>query len=119
MKAISMKMRAALPAAALLVLAACGGGEAETAAERIDDAAEQSDPAAAEVLEDSADEVRAGNMTAQEAMQAAGNAQAATVDGPQAAPPSMQAKPNRGGQQTPPPKIDTGPGAAAAQGNGQ
>ena len=117
MKAPSMKLRAALPAAAFLFLAACGGGEAENAADRLEEAAEQSDPAAAEVLQNAADEVSAGNMTAQEAMQAAGNAQAATV-GDQAAPPSVQAQPNRTGQQTPPPKIPTGPGSGEAhQGN--
>jgi N-acetylglucosamine kinase-like BadF-type ATPase len=119
MKAKTMKMRAALPAAALLVLAACGGGEAEKSADRLEEAAEQSDPAAAEVLQNAADEVSAGNMSAQEAMQAAGNAQAQTVGG-QAAPPSMQAQPNRTGQQTPPPKVPTGPGSAEAQqGNSQ
>ena len=115
MKAKTMKMRAALPAVALLVLAACGGGEAEKSADRLEEAAEQSDPAAAEVLQNAADEVSAGNMSAQEAMQAAGNAQAETV-----APPSMQAQPNRTGQQTPPPKVPTGPGSTEAQqGNSQ
>jgi membrane-bound lytic murein transglycosylase B len=115
MKANEMNLRAALPAAALLVLSACGGGEAEKSADRLEEAAEQSDPAAAQVLQNAADEVSAGNISAQEAMQAAGNAQAETV-----APPSMQAQPNRAGQQTPPQKVPTGPGSTEAQqGNSQ
>jgi hypothetical protein len=105
-----MSFKVALPAVAFLVLAACGGGgQAENTADRLEEAAEQSDPAAAPVLENAADQVREGNANAQQALQQAGNAQAATV-----APPSMQAQPNRTGQQTPPPKIPTGPGANAA-----
>ena len=115
-----MTLKAALPAAALLLLSACGGGsQAENTADRLEEAAEQSDPAAAQVLQNAADEVSAGNMSADQAMQAAGNAQAATV-GEQTPPPSMQAQPNRTGQQTPPPKVPTGPGSpGAAQGNSQ
>jgi hypothetical protein len=105
-----MKFPAALPAAALLVLSACGGGsQADQTADKLEEAAEQSDPAAAAALENSADSIRAGESGAntQEAVQQAGNAQAATVQ-PQQAPPSMQAQPNRSGQQTPPPKVPTG-----------
>jgi hypothetical protein len=104
-----MKFSAALPAAALLLLSACGsGGQADQTADKLEDAAEQSDPAAAAALQNSADSIREGETgaNAQEAMQQAGNAQAETVQ-PQQAPPSMQAQPNRTGQQTPPPKMPT------------
>ncbi|HEX8214246.1 MAG TPA: hypothetical protein VF582_02105, partial [Allosphingosinicella sp.] len=96
-----------------------GGGQsqAENNAEALEEAAEQSDPAAAQVLENAADAAREGNGSAQQALQNAGNAQAATVPQPQQAPPSMQAQPNRTGQQTPPPKQPTGAGAAEHQGN--
>ena len=111
-----MPFKTALPAAAFLVLAACGGGgQAENTADRLEDAAEQSDPAAAPVLENAADAVREGNLNAQQALEQAGNAQAATVAGAEQAPPSMQAQPNRTGQQTPPAKVPTGPGANAGQ----
>ena len=109
-----MKLSIAVPAAALLVLTACGGdGQAEQTADKLEEAADQSGPAAAAVLENAAEDIRDGSaapgQAAQEAMQQAGNAQAETVL-PQQAPPSMQAQPNRGGQQTPPPKIHTGGG---------
>jgi hypothetical protein len=92
----------------LLLLSACGGGQADQTADKLEEAAEQSDPAAAAALEQSAQDIREGESggNAQAAMQDAGNAQAATVQ-PQQAPPSMQAQPNRTGQQTPPPKVDT------------
>ena len=105
-----MTIKAAFPAAALLLLSACGG-QAETKADRLEEAAEQSDPAAAPILENAAEAVREGEGNAQQALARAGNAQAQTLPGAQEAPPSMQAKPNRTGQQTPPPKIPTGPGA--------
>ena len=111
---------ALLPIVALLGLAACGGGQGQTenAADALEEAAEQSDPAAAAELENAADAVREGNGTAQDALQAAGNAQAATVPQAQQVPPSQQAQPNRTGQQTPPPKVQTGPGDDAQhQGN--
>lgn len=116
-----MPFKATLPAAAFLVLAACGGGgQAENTADRLEEAAEQSDPAAAPILENAADAVREGDLNAQQALQQAGNAQAATVPGAQQAPPSMQAQPNRTGRQTPPPKVPTGPGANAGEaGNSQ
>lgn len=111
-----MKLPAALSAAAFLVLTACGAQDrTEQTADRLEEAAEQSGPAAAQVLENAAEEVReqeqvaplsAPNSTAQEALEAAGDAQARTVQ-PQDAPPSLQAQPNRTGQQTPPPKLDT------------
>lgn len=106
-----MKFSAALPTAAFLVLGACGSEtKADRTADKLEEAAEQSGPAAAAVLENSAEKIREGetDMNAQQALQRAGNAQAATVQ-PQQAPPSMQAKPNRTEQQiTPPPKIPTG-----------
>lgn len=97
-----------LPLAASLALAACGDGgqsRSENTAEALDAAAEQSDPAAAQVLQNAADAAREGEANAQQALQQAGNAQAATVQRPQQAPPSVQALPNRAGQQTPPPKV--------------
>ncbi len=107
-----MTLKAAFPAAALLLLSACGGGgQAESKADRLEEAAEQSDPAAAPILENAAEAVREGEGNAQQALERAGDAQARTLPGTQQAPPSMQAKPNRTGQQTPPPKIPTGPGA--------
>ena len=94
-----------LPLAAPLALAACGGGgqsQSENQAEALEEAAEQSDPAAAQVLENTADAVREGDANAQQALQQAGNAQAATVPQP---------------QQTPPPKVPTGEAASKHEGN--
>lgn len=73
-------MRHALPLAALFALAACGGQQdaAENAAEMLEDAAEQSNPAAAPMMENGAEQIRehGGNMSdAQNVMQQAGNAQ--------------------------------------------
>lgn len=85
-----------------LVLAGCGqsGGNEADALER---AAEQSTPEAADVLRNAAD--RGDNV--QEAMQEAGNAQAAAAQ-PQAAPPTRDAKPHAAGDPVPPPKIPAG-----------
>ena len=75
-------MRYAPALAALLALAACGGREpAENTADQLEDAAEQSTPAAADVLENAADRVEEGGVrdpdaAAQEALNQAGNAQA-------------------------------------------
>jgi hypothetical protein len=105
-----MKFSVIILTAALLALSACGGGgQADQTADKLEEAAEQSDPAAAAALENSAEAIREGEtgMNAQQALQGAGNAQAQTVQ-PQQAPPSMQAQPNRTGQQTPPPKLPTG-----------
>jgi len=111
-------LRHALLPLALLPLAGCGSSSQnprENAAEQLEQAAEQSDPAAAPVLENAADAVREGQVSPQDALQQAGNAQAQTVQTPTSAPPSMQAQPNRTGQQTPPPKIPTGPGTGNSQ----
>lgn len=78
-----------LPALALpafLLLAACGGSGSDTPAEntadRLENAAAQSDDASADVLEDAADNIAASNagaaganVMAQEALNQAGNAQ--------------------------------------------
>lgn len=73
-------------------------------------AAEQSDPAAAAVLENRAEQVLDQNSTApaQGARQAAGNAQIGVGNSAPAAPESRQAKPHAPGGPVPPPKLDTG-----------
>ncbi|HEX8379286.1 MAG TPA: hypothetical protein VF619_01905 [Allosphingosinicella sp.] len=92
-----------------LILAACGqGGAAGNNADALEQAAEQSTPEAAEVLRNAADQ----GANVQEAMQAAGNAQAAAGQ-PQSAPPHQGAKPHAPGDPVPPPKIP------AEGGNGQ
>ncbi|WP_340316486.1 hypothetical protein [Rhizorhabdus argentea] len=73
-------MRSA-PLLGLLVLAACGNDANDNVAARLDNAAAQSDPAAAAVLSNAADDLRANDSAdpaaeAQNALQAAGNAQA-------------------------------------------
>ena len=98
--------------AAAAALTACGGnGNAvENAADELDNAAEQSDPAAAAVLENRADQVREQNSTApaEGALEAAGNAQSAGGEAGSPAPPSRQAKPHAPGDRVPPPKVRTG-----------
>lgn len=76
-------MKTLLPLAALLAFSACGGGggersAADNAAEQLEDAAEMSNPAAAPVLENGAEQVREQNNAAlaQNVLQEAGNAQA-------------------------------------------
>jgi len=79
-------MKAVTPLfASLLILSACGGGNnaTESTADNLEQAADQSDPAAAEVLDNAADQIRDENVTdvnatAQAALQEAGNAQAGT-----------------------------------------
>ena len=84
-------------AAPLLLLAGCGqDGAADNNAAALERAAEQSTPEAADILRNAADS--GGNV--QEALQAAGNAQAATE-----APPQQGAKPHAAGDPVPPPKI--------------
>ena len=100
-----MKLFAALPASALLLLCACGGGGGDTKADQLDAAAEQSDPAAAAVLQNAADAAREGNGAApQQALEDAGNAQAATLPTP--TPPSKQAQPHKPGDPVPPPQAE-------------
>ncbi|MFN3389635.1 MAG: hypothetical protein ACK40O_11960 [Allosphingosinicella sp.] len=100
-------------AAAGLALASCGGESPnENAAEALEEAAEQSTPAAADVLENAADGLREGDPDApasvDAAMQAAGNAQAEAVRPPtaQKAPPQQQARPHGKGDPVPPTKVD-------------
>ena len=113
----------AVTLAAAFALAACGGQtEAENTAAALDEAATQSTPEAAAVLENAADQIVDQNITApiskpgspgQQAMQAAGQAQAKAAATP-AAPPSQGAKPHAKGDPVPPPKVQ--PGAAARAG---
>jgi hypothetical protein len=101
-------------------LAACGGGQspAENSAEQLENAAAQSTPAAASVLNNSAAEIRDRNIAdpaaAQKAMQAAGDAQAGA--GP-LAPPQAGAKPHRPGDPVPPPKLARGQGMPGNSGS--
>lgn len=93
------------PAAALILLAACGGNSEE---DKLREAADQSDPAAAAVLENAAD----NGMSAQDAMDQAGAAQA-RADGagdttPNAVPqarPNLPQSPNRPSGGQPPAKV--------------
>jgi len=97
-------MKPFLALAGLVALSACGSSSPQdNAAERLDRAAEQSDPAAAEVLHNKADAIReneAGDpgAAAQNALSEAGNAQAPAVQ------PSSQdqARPHRAGEPMPP-----------------
>jgi hypothetical protein len=107
--------------APLLILAACSGGPndaSEAQADKLDNAAEQSTPEAAEVLEQQADAIRAngadGQMgqpgsTVQNAMAKAGEAQAANAatPAPSTTPQSKQALPHGAEKGNPPPKTDT------------
>ena len=110
-----MKLTApALALAAGLGLVACGGQQtpADNTADALENAAEQSTPEAAAVLENQADQIRDSNVTqpiqepgsaGQQALQDAGNAQAANAQQP--APPAQGAKPHAAGDPVPPPKT--------------
>jgi hypothetical protein len=107
----------AFVAAAAFALAACGGqSEADNTAAALEDAASQSTPEAAAVLENAAEQIQEQNVTApisqpgspgQKAMEAAGQAQAKAKVTP-AAPPSQGAKPHAKGDPVPPPKVKAG-----------
>ncbi|HEV2078930.1 MAG TPA: hypothetical protein VGR19_03390 [Allosphingosinicella sp.] len=84
-------MRALVMMSALIVLAACAR---ESNTDQLEQAAEQSDPAAAAVLENAAE----NGMDPQQALQQAGNAQAAQAT----ANVSVQARPNLPGDLNPP-----------------
>jgi hypothetical protein len=90
-----------------LMLIGCGQQKAaDSDAAALERAAEQSTPEAADVLRNAAD----GGANVQEAMQAAGNAQAA-AEQPQKVPPQLGAKPHAPGDPVPPPKIRSREGA--------
>jgi hypothetical protein len=107
----------------MLILAACSGGasdQADAQADKLDNAAAQSTPEAAEVLEAQADAIRANGSegalgqpgsTVQDAMAKAGEAQAtndaAPAPAPLPAPKSQQAVPHGAEKGNPPPKTDT------------
>lgn len=74
-----------------LMLAGCGRSAADNAADQLENAARQSDPAAAGVLANAADSIRerdsgSADAEAQNALQAAGNAQMETLSGKGAKP---------------------------------
>lgn len=112
-------MKTTFAALAALAVAACGSGgsPAENTASALDNAAEQSTPGAAAVLENAADQIRDENIAApldapgspaQKALE-----EAAIVDNPAgrtAAPPSQGAKPHAKGDPVPPPKVGPGGG---------
>ena len=80
----------AAAAAASMSLVACGGqSPAESTAENLEEAAEYSTPEAANVLDNAADQIRDQNVqdpaVAQQALDAAGNAQAGNVAPPSTA----------------------------------
>jgi hypothetical protein len=97
-----------LPIAAFAALAACGGQSNE---EALHDAANQSDPAAAAVLENAAE----NGMNPQDALEAAGQAQVANganevqPDSGVQARPNLPQSPNRPNGSQPPQKADSTP----------
>jgi hypothetical protein len=105
-----MKSTSFLLLAAAAAVAACSQTPAENTADQLEEAAEQSDPAAAAVLENRADQVLEQNSTApaQGALEAAGNAQVGGTNAGTMAPPAQQAKPHAPGDPVPPPKVKTG-----------
>lgn len=104
--------RIAIALAATVSLAACGSPSAGgNEAEALMNAAEQSTPEAAAILENGAQ----NGANVQETMQAAGNAQA-EADAPAAATrPAVQAKPHAKGDPVPPPKVKASPAPKAAE----
>jgi hypothetical protein len=96
-------MLRSLPIAAVALLAACGAKSDE---EALRDAANQSDPAAAAVLENAAE----NGMDPQEALEQAGQAQAGTNDVQPSstvqARPNLAESPNRKDGTEPPDKVD-------------
>lgn len=113
---------AALSLIALLTLSACGGAsdQADAQADKLDNAAEQSTPEAAAVLENQADMIRENGAagaagqpgsSVQQAVEKAGEAQTTNAIGaapaPSATPQSKQALPHGAEKGNPPPKTDT------------
>lgn len=111
-----------LALAPLLIVAACSGGtsdQADAQADKLDNAAAQSTPEAAEVLEQQADAIRANGAegapgqpgsSVQDAMAKAGEAQATNavdlVPPVSLAPPPRQAAPHGAEKGAPPPKTE-------------
>lgn len=96
-------MRYALPISAILLLAACGDGQSNEQALR--DAANQSDPAAAQVLENAAE----AGVDPQQALNAAGQARLANQAEPNStvqARPNLPQSPNRKDGTESPDKVD-------------
>ena len=93
-------MRAMLTVPALMLLAACGG---QSNNDQLEQAAEQSDPAAAAVLENAAE----NGMDPQQALEQAGNAQAATSNVSAQARPNLPGNPNPQQAGQPPEKVVT------------
>ncbi|QIK79362.1 hypothetical protein G7077_11065 [Sphingomonas piscis] len=95
-------MTRAFPIAALLLLAACGKSNED----QLKEAANQSDPAAAAVLENSAE----NGADPQQALEQAGNAQLAgndvAVDSTVQARPNLPGSPNRKDGTQPPDKVN-------------
>jgi hypothetical protein len=108
------RRRLVLPA--YLALAACGGGteQATNSPEQLDEAAAQSDPAAAQAIEDAA----ANGASPQEALAAGGAAQANTVAGQQSPNMGAGAKPHSPGDPVPPPKTRSTPQLGGTQPGG-
>jgi hypothetical protein len=97
-------MRPILPLTAFLLLAACSGGQSSE--EALDNAANQSDPAAAAVLENAAE----NGMNPQDALEqagqaAAGNTANAPPSGSVQARPNLPQDPNRPDGTRPPEKV--------------
>ena len=108
--------RTALSFAAALAIGLAGCGQqspVENKAELLEEAAEQSTPEAAAVLENAAEQ----GANVQEAMQAAGNAQVAG-QAKTPAPPVRQAKPHAKGDPVPPPKVKPAEEAATGEDQG-
>ena len=94
-------MRPLLIVPSLMLLAACGG---QSDNDRLEEAAEQSDPAAAAVLENAAD----NGMDPQQALQQAGNAQVSqSTDVSAQARPNLPGSPNPAQAGQPPEKVVT------------
>lgn len=93
-----------LAALAGTALAGCGGGgsKAENSADALRNAADQSSPAAREVLMNEAQRIEEQNLqgpVVQDAMSKAGNAQSGNAAAP------VQAQPHKAGDPVPPPKV--------------
>jgi hypothetical protein len=101
--------------AATALLSACGSNSSS----KLEEAAEQSDPAAANVLLDQANALEGQgdsgslsdpNSPAQQALEAAGNAAAqAAPPAPQQQGPATGAKPHAAGEPVPPPQVGSAP----------